>query len=122
MLGNQGDSKREDDHVPPESQTIAPLAESPWFWVLLFSAAAIAALFAMDPKYGRRQLQLDRQYLARERAADPTFGPSPSSNNTEVAPDREDTRISLFPLRAVALAAVILSFSMLLRQRLNIRT
>ena len=48
----------------------APVTDSPWFWVLIFSLMALVALAAMSGKYGRRQSNIERQYQARERVAE----------------------------------------------------
>src|SRR5947207_8719567 len=48
----------------------SPLTDSPWYWVLVFSLMALAALAAIGGKYGRRQANIERQFQARERIAE----------------------------------------------------
>ena len=43
-----------------------PLTDSPWFWVCMFATAALLGLTAAQPKYGRRQAQIEKQYQGRE--------------------------------------------------------
>ncbi len=41
-------------------------AESPWFWVMIFSAAGVLLLLAFSAKYAARQRRLEMQYYARQ--------------------------------------------------------
>ncbi len=50
-------------------QALSALTDSPWFWVLLFSAAGIVFLLAFSPKYAERQRRLEMQYYARQEIA-----------------------------------------------------
>jgi hypothetical protein len=54
------------------SQAKAPLTDSPWFWVLLFSLFALGALAVLvfSGWYGKRQTRLELQYQARYRVAE----------------------------------------------------
>jgi hypothetical protein len=52
-----------------------PLAESAWFWVYLFSTAALVALALAAPKYAERQPQLERRFLARQAGGQAVAGP-----------------------------------------------
>jgi hypothetical protein len=45
------------------------LLDSIWFWLLLFSGAALAAVIGIGPKYDWRQSIIETKYVARERAA-----------------------------------------------------
>jgi hypothetical protein len=51
---------------PPITHTRPPATDSPWFWVMLFLAAAVVALLVIAPQYGPRQRRLEMQYRARE--------------------------------------------------------
>lgn len=54
----------------PRSSPAKPsVAESPWFWVMLFCAAGLALLIAMWPRYLARQRRLEMQYMARKEIA-----------------------------------------------------
>jgi hypothetical protein len=46
-----------------------PITDSPWFWLLLFSAAAIGGLLAIAPKYAIRQAGVEQKSAAREEVA-----------------------------------------------------
>jgi hypothetical protein len=50
------------------SEASASVTESPWFWVMLFSLAAIAAVFTVGPKFERREASIEAKFHARERA------------------------------------------------------
>jgi len=53
----------------PAPKSPPPLSDSPLFWLLLFSGAAIVAIVAIGPKFAQREARLERMYHARQRAA-----------------------------------------------------
>ena len=53
-----------------EANERSSIADSPWYWVLVFSLMAIAALVVVRAKYDTRQAGIERQYQARERVAE----------------------------------------------------
>lgn len=55
-------------HPTVESRESGSLAESPWFWVILFASMALAALVVVGPKYKLRQARLEQRYDNRIRA------------------------------------------------------
>jgi hypothetical protein len=103
----------------------ASMTDSPWFWVLVFSGMALAALLAIGPKYGGRQSEIELQYQARERiAAERAAGnKQTSSERTNEEQGRRDfaspgeTLIPLWPLAVLLGAVVFLSAVMLYRGR-----
>jgi hypothetical protein len=107
----------------------SPLTDSPWFWVLAFSAMALGALLAIGPKYGGRQARLERQYQARERILDERAGTSIAANGNDQAQTIEgqgqrrpfasadDTLIPLWPLAVILALVMIGSGVMLVRGR-----
>ena len=102
-----------------------PITDSPWFWVLLFSGMALAALLAIGPKYGGRQARLERQYQARERivAERAEENSQARAERTNEEPERrefaaaDETLIPLWPLAVILSVAVILAAIMLFRGR-----
>ncbi|HEY4723947.1 MAG TPA: hypothetical protein VII92_18990 [Anaerolineae bacterium] len=102
----------------------APITDSPWFWLLVFSVVGIGALAAISGKYGRRQANIERQYQARERIAqgDTISGDADTAQDGDSASRRSysmpgETLIPLWPL-AVGLGAIALFAAvMLARER-----
>ncbi len=111
----------------------APAADSPWFWVFVFSTSATVALFVMSNKYDHRQGHIEDEYRfgtrslqkqssatarsngsqsdAAERALDPAeAGPQPPTH---------DLLISLVPLRFIAIGAMIVSWIALQWRRIR---
>ena|SRR5258708_22148722 len=114
----------------------ASMADSPWFWVCVFSMAATVALFVMDGKYGHRQGHIEDEYRFGTRTLQrPSLSgdklPSVDSQSTDAkAGDRQgdtvgsnlmplgdgpqpathELLISLAPLRFLAIAAMIVSW------------
>lgn len=81
-----------------------PLSDSPWFWAYLFATAAIVGLALINPKFERRQAQIERQYQGRSRAEQVKKGQTP---NVELSTPG-DTRWNLRPLYGtLAVVAVI---------------
>ena len=95
----------------------SPLTDSPWFWVLTFSAMSLAALGAISGKYGKRQSMDERQYQAAERVAAGESGPAASSESTGRRPYAKpgDTLIPLWPLALTMFAIAIVAAAMLWR-------
>ena len=100
------------------------VTDSPWFWVLMFSGMALAALVAIGPKYGGRQARLERQYQARERIAERRDANNETARvRTGDQAERRDlasageTLVPLWPLALLLSVVVILSVIMLVRER-----
>ena len=91
----------------------APITDSPWFWVTLFSLMGLVALAAMHRKYGYMQSRIERRYQVNERIAeDATEDPGRREYATPQA-----TIIPLWPL-AIALGCVAtVAAVMLVRER-----
>jgi hypothetical protein len=49
--------------------TRAPLTDSPWFWLIVFSVSALGGLLAIAPKYAIRQAGVELKSTAREEVA-----------------------------------------------------
>ncbi len=61
------------DSSPPTPQAASSeprpsITESPWFWAYVFATGGVVALLLGTSKYEDRQEQIERQYLARQRA------------------------------------------------------
>jgi hypothetical protein len=46
----------------------SPVTDSPWFWACIFGTAALAALALSQPKFGKRQTQIEQQFQGRQFA------------------------------------------------------
>ncbi len=111
----------------------SPSADSPWFWVCVFSMGATVALFVMEGKYNHRQAHLEDEYRYGTRtlqkptvvagqtattsggaasSAPPTTGDRAEVSPLTTGPQPSTHRlfISLTPLRAIAIAAMTLSW------------
>jgi hypothetical protein len=93
-----------------------PLTDSPWFWVLLFSVMALAALAAMGGKYGRRQSALERQYQARDRIAAAASEPGSAPARRPYAVPGANL-VPLWPLGILLGASAAFAAIMLVRNR-----
>ena len=87
-----------------------PVSDSPWFWLILFTASALAALVVVGPKYGYRQARLERMNNTREQMARRAAGAAietddPDALVTELPRDAA-RRFTLGPL-ATVLALVL---------------
>ncbi len=49
------------------SAPVPPVTDSPWFWVMLFSLAALAGIATIGPKFERREQAIETKFHARER-------------------------------------------------------
>ena len=96
-----------------EIRNSSPLTDSPWFWVLLFSAVALAALVAIHGKYSRRQAGMEIKYQARERLADDRVGDAESRPMSQP----ENTLIPLWPVAVVLIIVLLVATVMLMKCR-----
>jgi hypothetical protein len=105
------------------------LTDSPWYWVLVFSLMALAALAAISGKYGKRQAGIERQYQARERIAEKKAAENNSTGASRI--DDQETRrpfatpgeqlIPLWPLAVLLSLVAIVAATMLLRASRAVR-
>ncbi len=98
----------------------APLTDSPWFWVMLFSAVGVVLLLAMSPKYARRQRQLEMQYYARQeiarRQVEGTSDPREPGQEGSVAPPADgELIIPLWPLVSLFATSFAISAALVWR-------
>ena len=92
------------------------MTESPWYWALLFSLVSLAALAALDGKYGRRQSIIERKYQARQHIARQQVATTPGSTPTYSTAD--DPLIVVWPLATLLGGLAAASLVMLFRSRL----
>jgi hypothetical protein len=95
----------------------APITDSPWFWVLLFSIVGLIALVGISGQYGKRQARLERQYQARERIAAGEVGDRAAGDA-----ERRDyatpqhTLVPIWPLAVLLIGVIVLAAVMLGRE------
>lgn len=82
------------------------VADSPWFWLALFSTVALVALVAVHQKYSKRQLRLEARYenrlkaqAARAEGSISEDGPQPVE--LPVSARRAAPKATLIPLLAL---------------------
>jgi hypothetical protein len=100
------------------------VADSPWFWGLVFSLMSLAGIGLIAPKFDVRQRQVEGRFLGRERAAierSRRAAGLPPVDLADEAMDRDDAPprriVPLWTLAAIAAAAAAGSAVMLLRER-----
>ncbi len=100
------------------------LADSPWFWGLVFSLMSLAGIGLIAPKFDVRQRQVEGRFLGRERAAierSRRAAGLPPVDLADEAMERDAAAprriVPLWTLAALAAAAVAGSAAMLLRER-----
>src|SRR5262245_23050233 len=82
------------------------ITDSPWFWVMLFSAMGLVALAVTAPKYASRQGRLELQYQAhqeaeRRRVEGEDRAREPGQEGSSPPPARGELIIPLWPLAIV---------------------
>ncbi len=53
--------------MPESPRAPPPVTDSPWFWVMMFSLAALAGIATIGPKFERREQAIETKFHARER-------------------------------------------------------
>lgn len=82
-----------------------PIADSPWFWLLLFGGMGLLLLTVIEPKFIQRQERIERMQQSRQHAR-PAAGEQ--TRDLANAPVWQPTRrVSLRPLM-LFLAGVLL--------------
>lgn len=99
------------------SNTAAPLTDSAWFWAALFATAALAALFVISGKYGKRQANIEQKYQARERVNWEEEDRRQKAEGSEEYSRPGETVISLWPLAVPLGGVIVVSVVMLVRRR-----
>ena len=94
------------------------VSDSPWFWAYLFTTAALIALAMIGPKFAARQLQIEREFQGRQRAAQNISGKLP----TVPISTAERTLISLRPLFFGLAAITTMAWIIFYRTRMLARS
>ena len=82
-----------------ESSRPVPLTDSPWFWLLLFATAALAALSVIGPKHLWRQARIERMQHGRDVSRQSVGAPGQAQLEPVPAPLRaDDQELSATPL------------------------
>jgi hypothetical protein len=102
-----------------------PITDSPWFWVLLFSAFALFMFWRFSGRYYDRQAQLERHFQAKDRVMnnDPVadrlhtkiLGRVDENRRRLATPD--EPLIPVWPLIVLLICAIAISSYKLFRQR-----
>jgi type VI protein secretion system component VasF len=112
---------------PPTTPPRPPITDSPWFWLLLFSAAGIVCLMLIEGQYRPRQRRLEMQYRAREEMLRRQAEGEPAAREVgqegdATPPTTAELIIPLWPLMAACVLVLLLSTSMLWRARRSAQT
>ncbi len=102
-------------HTNSEHSRRSSLGESPWFWLYLFATVALIVLLVNRPKIVSRQVQLERNLQARQRAAQVVAGQKPTAPLSE----ENAPQISLVPLYVLLAVLVLTGWIGLVRSRWN---
>jgi hypothetical protein len=96
------------------------LADSPWFFVLLFAGMGLAAVVVIAGKHEARQTRLIRMSEARDEVrmnqSGTAAGSTEAHDSTPVAPLVPDQRATLWPLMAVLTGVVLYAWHRLRRE------
>ncbi len=98
------------------------IADSPWFWAMLFSAAGVVCLLVILPQYAKRQRRLEMQYYARQeierRQVEGSNAARPQGQEGAAPPPAAgELIIPLWPLLVLFSGMMIVSSAMLWRSK-----
>ena len=99
----------------------AKLSDSPWFWVYLFGAAALIAMFLIGNKADTVQAQRDGNFTRRQASLERQAGTAvPQPAATEDDPQEEryvDFTVFYFIIGAITVFAWIMHWRQFLQRR-----
>lgn len=98
--------ERENCVEPSRAGQAISVTESPWFWVMLFSLAGLAAVFTIGPKFEKREASIEAKFHARERALGREAFEKPSD---DAAPSAETPWQPIFTLGPIAAVLMCLA-------------
>ncbi len=102
----------------PSPQSVT---ETPWFWVMLFSLAALAAMATIGPKFERREQVIETKFHARERGLHREGYEQPGDDAVAEAPEWNPI-FTLGPIMAaIGLVAIVSLVGVIRFQRRQIK-
>ena len=94
------------------------ITESPWFWAYVFASGGAVALLLATSRYQGRQEQIERQYLARQRA-----GQVVARRDMPLElPENGEKIIPIWPLGLVMAAILSVAWMVFWYQRRRLRS
>lgn len=100
--------------MPAEEREPSSATESPWFWVLIFSLAALAAIATIGPKFERREEAIETKFHARERATGREAIERPADDAAQDGPQWQPI-FTLGPIAAVVVLIAVVAMVNLVR-------
>ena len=103
-------------YKPSDSSAPRPApTDSPWFWLMLFSAAGLIVLVIVWPKYSARQGRLELQFRAtqeatRRKVEGTPVAREPGEEGDAAPPAAGELIVKLWPI-SLALAALLIGSS-----------
>ncbi len=85
------------------------VTDTPWFWVMLFSLAALAAIATIGPKFERREQVIETKFHARERGLHREAVEQPADDAPGEMPEWNPI-FTLGPIAAAVGIVAIISF------------
>ena len=107
--------EREDSVEPLRADQTISVTESPWFWVMLFSLAGLAALFTIGPKFEKREASIEAKFHARERALGREAFEKPSDDAAPSAEMPWKPIFTLGPIAAVLMCVAVVGMVNVMR-------
>ncbi len=96
------------------SAPVPPVTDSPWFWVMLFSLAALAGIATIGPKFEKREQAIETKFHARERGLKREAA-EPSAADGQAQLPHWEPIFTVWPVMAVVAGVALLAFVQLLR-------
>lgn len=95
-------------------EPVPPVTDSPWFWVMLFSLAALAGIATIGPKFERREQAIETKFHARERGLKREAA-EPSAPDGQAAEPHWEPIFTVWPVMAVLVCVALVAFVQLIR-------
>lgn len=95
-------------------KVVPPVTDSPWFWVMLFSLAALAGIATIGPKFERREQAIETKFHARERGLKREAAEAGGESEQADVP-RFEPIFTVYPVMAVVGCVALVAFMQLIR-------